>query len=112
MITSTGHVHCGFEIVADRRRQAIEGSADINPNLIQLSADFLVGFQFLAPLDAHGFHEAFVFRIDLADLSRVEVYQLLGLILREPKFSEQGGCSFNGSCVESLCIVTGKQGLS
>ena len=36
MITSTGHVHCGFEIIADRRRQAIEGSADINPNLIQL----------------------------------------------------------------------------
>ena len=102
MITSTGHVHCGFEIVADRRRQAIEGSTDFDLDLIELPADILVGFQFFTPLSAHGFHEAFVFRIDLADLLGVEVHQSLGLILAEPKFSKDGGCSFNGGCIESM----------
>ena len=102
MITSTGHVHCGFEIVADRRRQAIEGSTDFDLDLIELPADFFVGFQFFAPLSAHGFHETFIFGVDLADLLGVEVHQSLGLILAEPKFSEDGGCSFNGSCVESM----------
>ena len=82
MIASAGHVHCGFEVVADRRRQAIEGSADFDPNLIQLPANVLIGFEFLAPLSAKGFHEAFVLRVDLADLRpNRSLTSRLGLIL-------------------------------
>ena len=79
-----------FEGFTDSRWQAIDGSANFDLHLIQLAANVLVGFKFLAPLGAHGFHVVFVLGVDLANLSRVEVYQLLGLILREPKFSEQG----------------------
>ena len=91
MVSCTGHIHRVFEADPDRLRQAIQGAADISLDLLKLSADFLVGLEVVAPLSPHRFHEAFVLRVDLADLLGVEVHQSLGLILAEPKFSKGGG---------------------
>ena len=111
VIACAGQIHGFFEGFTDSRWQAIDGSANFDLHLIQLAANVLVGFKFLAPLGAKGFHIAFILSVDLADLSRIEVYQLLGLILRRAQVLGTRGCRFDGGCIESMSFGDRKIGV-
>jgi len=52
VIASAGHIHRGFEVIADSGRQAIKTTADFDLHLIQLTTNILVGFESLPPLNA------------------------------------------------------------